>query len=63
MVIFFSNNEDFLVKKDEVPGDLMELLETDEIDLIILNTAPLTLKKRILENKKIIVDKAPFFYK
>ena len=39
----------------------MELLETDEIDLIILNTAPLTLKKRILENKKIIVDKAPFF--
>ena len=61
IAIFFSNNEDLLEKKMEVLGDLMELLETDEIDLIVLNTAPLTLKKRILENKKIIVDKEPFF--
>ncbi len=38
----------------------MELLETDEIDLVILNTAPLTLKMKILEGKNVIVDNDPF---
>lgn len=47
----------------EILGKLMELLETEEIDLVILNTAPLTLRMKILENKKIIADKGIFRYK
>ena len=41
-------------------GDLIDGLETDEIDLVILNTAPLSLKGRILRNREILVDRKPF---
>jgi len=46
-------------KKLEILGDLVNILKTDEIDLVVLNRAPLALKMKILENKKVIVDKAP----
>jgi predicted nucleotidyltransferase len=37
-----------------------EILGTDEIDLVILNTAPVSLTGRILQKRKILVDKDPF---
>lgn len=39
---------------------ISETLETEEIDLIILNNAPLSLAGRILQNRKVLVDKVPF---
>jgi hypothetical protein len=47
-------------KKLELLSNLADILKTDEIDLVVLNKAPLTLKMKILENKRIIVDKIPF---
>lgn len=41
-------------------GKISKLLATDEIDLIILNTAPLSLTGRILQNRKVLLDKVPF---
>jgi hypothetical protein len=41
-------------------GKISKVLGTDEIDLVILNSAPLSLAGRILRNKKILIDKAPF---
>jgi len=46
-------------KKLELLGNLMNILKTDEIDVIMLNKAPLALRMKILERKKIIVDKEP----
>lgn len=46
-------------KKLEILGNLAGILKTDEIDLVVLNRAPLALRMKILENKKVIVDKAP----
>ena len=46
--------------KLKILGNLTNILRTDEIDFVVLNKAPLTLRMKILENKKIIVDKAPF---
>ncbi len=40
--------------------NLIEYLHTDEVDLVILNTASLPLKMKIIENKKVIADKAPY---
>jgi hypothetical protein len=40
-------------------GDIAKALGTDEIDLVILNDAPLSLAGRILQSKKNLVDKAP----
>lgn len=60
IAVYLSEDADFLEKKMEILGKLIELLETDEIDLVILNSAPLTLRMSILETKQVIVDNAPF---
>jgi uncharacterized protein len=41
-------------------GSIAKILGTDEIDLVILNRAPLTISGRILQNKKLLIDKDPF---
>jgi hypothetical protein len=44
----------------EILGSLIDILQTDEIDLVVLNSAALPLRMRILENKKVVVDREPF---
>ncbi|GBD99267.1 nucleotidyltransferase domain protein [bacterium BMS3Abin07] len=39
---------------------ITNLLGTDELDLVILNRAPLSLAGRILLSRKVLVDKDPF---
>ncbi len=46
-------------KKMEILGTLIDILQTDEIDLVVLNSAPLPLRMRILESKRVIVDREP----
>lgn len=46
--------------KLEILGNLTDILQTDEIDLVILNTAELTLAMNALKKRRIIVDKDPF---
>ena len=60
IAIYFSDESDILERKLQILGQLMDLLETDEIDLVILNTAPLTLRWKILETRKVLVDNLPF---
>ena len=47
-------------KRLEILGALTDLLQTDEIDLVILNAAPVTLRMKILESKRVVVDHDPF---
>ncbi len=47
-------------KRMEILGDLIDIFKTDEIDLVILNTAPLTLRMNILLSKRLLADNAPF---
>ena len=47
--------------KLEIVGALIDILKTDEIDLVVLNNAPLALRMRILGSKKVIADRDPFF--
>jgi len=46
--------------KLDLTGRLTDALGTDEIDLVILNDAPLSLVGRILKHRCLIVDKEPF---
>lgn len=39
---------------------ITNVLETDELDLVILNTAPISITGRILQDKLTLVDKEPF---
>ena len=59
IAVYLSKSLDVLEKKLEILGELVDILETDETDLVILNEAPLALRMKILENKKLIVDNAP----
>ncbi len=61
IAIYLKKNSDVPSMKMEILGKLNDHLHTDEIDLVILNTASLPLRMRIIENKKILVDKMPFF--
>ena len=60
IAIYCSDESDISEKKLEILGDLMDLLETDEIDLVVLNTAPVTLRMKVIEDKRVIADNVPF---
>ncbi len=38
----------------------MDILKTDEIDLVILNAAPISLRMRIQKTRRVIADNVPF---
>ena len=59
IAVYLEGHKDFHRKKIEILGALVDLLNTDEIDLVVLNTAPLPLRMRILEKKKIVADREP----
>ena len=42
-------------------GRISNVLGTDEIDLVILNQAPLSLAGRILQSRRVLNDRDPFF--
>ena len=60
IAVYLSKFDELIDAKMEILGNLIDLLETDEIDLVILNTASIVLRMRILENKKLILDNSPF---
>lgn len=60
IALYLEENADIVAEKLNVLGLLIEHLNTDEIDLIILNTAPLPLKARIIQNNQVLVDRKPF---
>jgi hypothetical protein len=60
IALYLSECKDIAQEKMEILGRLMEVMKTDEIDLVILNTASLPLRARILKMKKILIDKDPF---
>jgi len=60
IAVYLSNGGNTAQEKMEILGNLIELLNTDEIDLVILNTASLPLRAKILEEKKVLVDSSPF---
>lgn len=50
----------FSEKRLEILGDLCDILATDKLDLVILNTAPLPLAARIIRPRAIVADNVPF---
>jgi uncharacterized protein len=51
--------QEFAEKRMKILGDLIDILKTDNIDLVILNTAPLSLKSKIIQTKKILAENNP----
>jgi hypothetical protein len=57
--VYLAEKSSFGDKKLEILGHLTSILKTDEIDLAVLNRAPLAIRMKILENKRVVVDKEP----
>jgi len=60
IAIYLLDEMNIIQEKMDILGKFIELLETDELDMVILNTASLPLKARIVMDKKVIMDKDPF---
>ena len=60
VAVFIDDRSDLTVKKLDLLSDLIDNLGTDEIDLVLLNTAPLPLKARVIRNNEILVDRKPY---
>jgi predicted nucleotidyltransferase len=60
IAVYLKEPSDIQEKKMEILGALIDILQTDEIDLVALNSAALPLRMRILENKQVVVDRDPF---
>jgi len=46
-------------KRLQILGDLIDIFKTDSLDLVILNTAPLMLKMKIIQARRILADNSP----
>jgi predicted nucleotidyltransferase len=60
IAVYLKEDARIAENKLDILGCLIDILETDEIDLVILNTADLPLVMNIVKNRKIIADKDPF---
>jgi predicted nucleotidyltransferase len=60
IAVYFNDTSDLSNDKMDLIGYLMSELGTDEIDVIVLNRAPLPLTARVLEKNEILLDRDPF---
>jgi uncharacterized protein len=60
IAVYLSQVEALSEYKMRLFTDITNILGTDEIDLVILNTAPVSISGRVLQNKQVLVDKVPF---
>ena len=60
IAVFLEESCNFSESRLEILGRINDLLETDEVDLIVLNTAPLSLVGRILSRKKLVFSRNDF---
>lgn len=60
IAVYLSENAECIQAKSEIIENLVDILRTDEIDVIILNQSSLSLKMNVLKNNRVLVDKKPF---
>jgi predicted nucleotidyltransferase len=59
VAVYLAGTESLAEVKLDLFEKLSDLFGTAEIDLVILNTAPVSLAGRILLNRQVLVDKEP----
>ncbi|MDY0041129.1 MAG: nucleotidyltransferase domain-containing protein [Desulforhabdus sp.] len=59
IAVYLDERADPLEAKLKLMGDLSAHLQRDDIDIVILNHAPLSLLGRILAHRKVILDRNP----
>ena len=60
VAVYVDEGVDLLDTRLEVIGTVTSHLGTDEVDLVVLNTAPTALVGRILQTRQVLLDREPF---
>jgi uncharacterized protein len=60
VAVYLEGGQDPVERHASLLHKVTSHLATDEVDLILLNTAPTALLGRILQTRRVIVDRAPF---
>lgn len=60
IAVYVKHKENLAEYKMHLFGEITDALGTNEVDLVILNTASVCISGRILQNKQVLVDKFPF---
>jgi hypothetical protein len=60
VAVYLDDAVDALRARLDLIGVVTKHLGTDEVDLVVLNRAPTALLGRILQSRRVIVDKDPF---
>jgi len=60
IAVYLSEIADSVKAKSEIIEKLVDILKTDEIDMIILNQSSLSLSMNVLKTNRVLVDKKPF---
>ena len=60
IAVYLKDCDNFSETKLKILEKLSDTLSTDDIDLVVLNTASLPLAINILKKKRVLVDKQPY---
>jgi predicted nucleotidyltransferase len=60
IAVYLRRTENLAEYKMQLFDSLTQVLGTFELDLVILNTAPVSLSGRILQDRQLLMDKEPF---
>ena len=60
VAVYIEEGADLGSRRLEIIGALTRHLGTDEVDVVVLNTAPIALAGRVLSGRRVIVDRRPF---
>jgi len=60
IAVYLSINVDFAHEKAEILEDIVDILHTDEIDLVVLNQSSILLSMNVIKHNRVLVDKNPF---
>jgi predicted nucleotidyltransferase len=60
VAVYLEETMDIIEGRLEAVGVATEHLQTDEVDVVVLNTAPTALAGRILQSRRVICDRDPF---
>jgi len=60
VAVYLEDAGDPIEGRLEAIGAITAHLGTDEVDLVVLNTAPTALVGRVLQNRRVICDREPF---
>ncbi|BBO81334.1 nucleotidyltransferase [Desulfosarcina ovata subsp. sediminis] len=60
IAVYLDEGVDCIQAKLDILEDLVDILNTDEIDLIVLNHSSLPLSMNVIRNNRLLVDKQPF---